>query len=176
MEDLKNHIRTLPDYPKPGIMFRDVTTLMGNPVAFEQAVDEMTVPWRESRIDLVVGLEARGFIFGAAMALGLKAGFVPMRKPGKLPHETRSRSYALEYGHDALHMHVDAVEKGARVLIVDDLIATGGTAMAAFGLLQEAEANIIGASFLVDLPDLGGMALLKAENVQVEALLAFEGH
>lgn len=176
MEDLKNHIRTLPDYPKPGIMFRDVTTLMGNPVAFEQAVDEMTVPWRESRIDLVVGLEARGFIFGAAMALGLKAGFVPMRKPGKLPYKTRSRSYALEYGHDALHMHVDAVEKGARVLIVDDLIATGGTAMAAFGLLQEAEANIVGASFLVDLPDLGGMALLKAENVQVEALLAFEGH
>ena len=160
MEDLKNHIRTLPDYPKPGIMFRDVTTLMGNPVAFEQAVDEMTVPWRESRIDLVVGLEARGFIFGAAMALGLKAGFVPMRKPGKLPHETRSRSYALEYGHDALHMHVDAVEKGARVLIVDDLIATGGTAMAAFGLLQEAEANIVGASSLVDLPDLGGTCLL----------------
>ncbi len=176
MEDLKNHIRTLPDYPKPGIMFRDVSTLMGNPGAFEQAVDEMTAPWCESRIDLVAGIEARGFIFGAAMALGLKAGFVPMRKPGKLPFKTLSKTYELEYGQDALHMHVDAVKKGTRVLIVDDLIATGGTAMAAVGLLREVEAKIVGASFLVDLSDLGGVALLKAENVQVKTLLAFEGH
>lgn len=176
MEDLKRHIRTLPDYPKAGIMFRDVTTLMGNALALEQAIDEMTEPWRENGIDLVVGIEARGFVFGAAMALGLKAGFVPLRKPGKLPFKTYSQTYALEYGHDALHMHVDAVQKGARVLIVDDLIATGGTAMAALKLLKDVQADIIGASFLVDLPDLGGTALLKAENVQVEALLAFEGH
>lgn len=176
MIDLKAHIRTLPDYPKPGIMFRDVTTLMGDPLAFEQAVDEMTAPWRESQIALVAGIEARGFIFGAAIALGLKAGFVPLRKPGKLPYKTLSQTYDLEYGSDALHLHVGAVPEGARVLIVDDLIATGGTAMASLSLLKEAGAEIVGASFLVDLPDLGGSAQLKAQNMQVEALLTFEGH
>lgn len=176
MIDLKDHIRTLPDYPKPGIMFRDVTTLMCNQLAFEQAVDEMAEPWRETKIDLIVGIEARGFIFGGALAVALKAGFVPLRKPGKLPCETISRSYELEYGTDALHMHVDAVPSGARVLIVDDLIATGGTAMAGLELLGEAKAEIVGASFLVDLPDLGGVARLKAQNVQVEALLSYEGH
>jgi len=176
MIDLKDHIRTLPDYPKPGIMFRDVTTLMGNTLAFEQAVDELAAPWRETKIDLVAGIEARGFIFGGALAVALKAGFVPLRKPGKLPYKTLSRTYDLEYGTDTLHMHVDAVQTGAKVLIVDDLIATGGTAMAGLELLREAGAEIVGASFLVDLPDLGGAARLKAQNVQVEALLSYEGH
>lgn len=176
MIDLKDHIRTIPDYPKPGILFRDVTTLMGHASAFEQAVDEMAAPWRETQIDAVAGIEARGFIFGSALALALKAGFVPLRKPGKLPFETISQTYELEYGTDALHMHVDGVARGERVLIVDDLIATGGTAVAALDLLEEAGAEIIGAAFLVDLPDLGGAARLKARNVQVKTLLTFEGH
>lgn len=174
--NLKDYIRTLPDYPKPGIMFRDVTTLMGDRRAFEQAIDEMAEPWREKNIDLVAGIEARGFILGGALALGLKAGFVPLRKPGKLPFKTISRTYALEYGSDALHMHIDAVPKGARVLIVDDLIATGGTALASLELLKEAGGQIVGAGFLVDLPDLGGARRLKAQNVQVEALLSYAGH
>jgi len=173
---LKDHIRTIPDYPKPGIMFRDVTTLMGDKLAFEQSIDELAEPWREAQIDIVVGIEARGFILGGALAIALKAGFVPVRKPGKLPGATLSRDYQLEYGSDTLHMHVDAVKAGARVLIVDDLIATGGTAQAALGLLEDVDAKIMGAAFLVDLPDLGGSARLKAQNVHVEALLSFQGH
>ena len=157
-------------------MFRDVTTLMGDPIAFELAVDEMAEPWREAQIDLVVAIEARGFILGGALAVALNAGFVPLRKPGKLPFQTVSCAYELEYGTDALHMHVDAVSAGARVLLVDDLIATGGTAQAALNLLEGAKAKIIGAAFLIDLPDLGGMTRLKAKNVQVEALLSFAGH
>lgn len=174
--DLKHAIRTIPDYPRPGILFRDVTTLLSNKLALEQAVDEMAAPWREARIEQVVGIEARGFILGGAISVALKAGFVPVRKPGKLPSETISRTYDLEYGTDTLHMHVDAVEAGARVLIVDDLIATGGTASAAAQLLTDAEANIVGASFMVDLPDLGGAERLRAQNLQVETLLSFEGH
>jgi len=176
MTQLTDHIRTIPDYPKPGIMFRDVTTLMGHRDAFEQAVDEMAAPWRDLHIDLVAGIEARGFILGGALAIGLKAGFVPLRKPGKLPYKTISRTYELEYGTDALHMHVDAVPKGAKVLIVDDLIATGGTVMAGIELLREAGAEIVGAGFLVDLPDLGGSEHLKAQNVHIETLLSFAGH
>ena len=174
--DLKDAIRTIPDYPKPGIMFRDVTTLMGDKLAFEQAVDEMAAPWRETPIDQVVGIEARGFILGGALAVALKAGFVPLRKPGKLPFQTVSRTYELEYGTDELHMHVDAIQSGMRVLLVDDLIATGGTAEAALGLLRDAGAEIVGASFLVDLPDLGGARRIMAQNVQVEALVSYAGH
>lgn len=174
--DLKTAIRTIPDYPKPGIMFRDVTTLMADKVAFAQAIDEMAEPWRLADIDYVVGIEARGFIFGSALALALDVGFVPLRKPGKLPFETVSEAYELEYGTDTLHMHVDAIEVGQRVLLIDDLIATGGTAMAGVRLLKRAGADIIGAGFLVDLPELGGADLLRAEKVQVEALLSFEGH
>lgn len=173
---LKDYIRTIPDYPKPGIMFRDVTTLMGHRLAFEQAVDEMAAPWRESMVDLVVGIEARGFILGGALAVALKAGFVPLRKPGKLPFETVSCNYDLEYGTDALHMHIDAVGVGQRVLIIDDLIATGGTALAAVHLLSEAEAQIVGAGFMIDLPELGGAAQLRGQNVQVETLISFAGH
>ena len=174
--DLKTAIRTIPDYPKPGIMFRDVTTLMADKGAFAQAIDEMAEPWRLANIDYVVGIEARGFIFGSALALALDVGFVPLRKPGKLPFETVSEAYELEYGTDTLHMHVDAIEVGQRVLLIDDLIATGGTAMAGVRLLKRAGADIIGAGFLVDLPELGGADLLRAEKVQVEALLSFEGH
>lgn len=174
--DLKDTVRTIPDYPKPGILFRDITTLMSDKLAFEQAVDEMAAPWREAQVDLVVGIDARGFILGGALAVALKAGFVPVRKSGKLPGETLSRDYALEYGTDTLHLHVGAVDEGQRVLLVDDLIATGGTADAALGLLREAGANVLGASFLIDLPDLGGAERLKCQNVQVEALIAFDGH
>ena len=174
--DLARTIRTLPDYPKPGILFRDVTTLMSDRFAFEQAIDEMAAPWREARADLVIGIEARGFVLGGALAVALKAGFVPVRKPGKLPFETISEDYDLEYGTDALHMHVDAARPGQRVLIVDDLIATGGTALAAIRLARRSGATVAGASFLVDLPDLGGMARLRRENVTCRALLAFEGH
>lgn len=174
--DLRQTIRTIPDYPKPGILFRDVTTLMADPLALEAAIDEMAAPWRETPIDQVVGIEARGFILGGALALALKAGFVPLRKPGKLPADTVSCDYELEYGVDALHMHVGAVRPRARVLIVDDLIATGGTAGAAVQLLRDAEAHIVGAGFLVDLPDLGGSRALRTQNVQIEALLSFEGH
>lgn len=174
--DLASTIRTIPDYPKPGILFRDVTTLMSDRLAFEQAIDEMAAPWREARIDLVIGIEARGFVLGGALAVALKAGFVPVRKPGKLPFETISEDYALEYGTDALHMHVDAARPGQRVLIVDDLIATGGTALAAVRLARRSGAAIAGATFLVDLPELGGMARLRSENVSCMALVAFDGH
>jgi adenine phosphoribosyltransferase len=174
--DLKTAIRTIPDYPKPGILFRDVTTLFGDAAAFEQAVGEMAAPWHGKGIDLVAGIEARGFILGGALAPLLKAGFVPLRKPGKLPFETLNEDYKLEYGTDTLHMHVDAIGSGQRVLLVDDLIATGGTALAGFRLLRRGGADIAGAGFLVDLPDLGGADLLRAEKMQVEALLSFEGH
>ncbi|MEO0882126.1 MAG: adenine phosphoribosyltransferase [Pseudomonadota bacterium] len=176
MIDLAETIRTIPDYPKPGILFRDVTTLMGDRMAFEKAVDEMAAPWRETMIDQVIGIEARGFVLGGALAVALKAGFTPVRKPGKLPFDTISEDYELEYGTDALHMHVDAIARGVRVLIVDDLIATGGTALAAARLARRADADIVGASFLVDLPDLGGAERLRNENITVNALLAFEGH
>ncbi|MEL7127981.1 MAG: adenine phosphoribosyltransferase [Pseudomonadota bacterium] len=174
--DLAATIRTIPDYPKPGILFRDVTTLMGDKLAFEQAVDELAYPWREAGISQVLGIEARGFILGGAMAVALKAGFVPLRKPGKLPHKTMSEAYDLEYGTDALHLHEGAVSPNDRVLIVDDLIATGGTAGAALCLARRAGARIVGASFLIDLPDLGGSHQLRAENVQVHTLLSFDGH
>lgn len=176
MIHLADTIRTIPDYPKPGIMFRDVTTLMSHRDAFEKAIDEMAAPWRETMIDQVIGIEARGFVLGGALAVALKAGFVPVRKPGKLPCETICEDYALEYGTDALHMHVGALEEGSRVLIVDDLIATGGTALAALRLMRRAGATIMGAAFLIDLPDLGGSAHMRAENVQVETLLSFDGH
>src|ERR1700685_3930465 len=129
--DLKATVRTIPDYPKPGIMFRDITTLLGNARAFRRAIDELVHPWAGTKIDKVAGIEARGFILGGAVAHQLSAGFVPLRKKGKLPHHTRAVEYALEYGSDAMEMHLDAVTPGERVMLVDDLIATGGTALAA---------------------------------------------
>lgn len=174
--DLKSAIRTIPDYPKPGIMFRDVSTLMGNRDAFAEAIRAMCAPFETAGIDKVAGIDARGFILGGAMAMRLGAGFLPLRKPGKLPFDTHSETYDLEYGTDELHMHVDGVHRGERVLLVDDLIATGGTAEAGLKLLRRGGAEIVAASFLVDLPDLGGADRLRAHGIDVHALMAFEGH
>ena len=173
--DLKSVIRTIPDYPKPGIMFRDVTTLFGHPQAFRRAVDELVQPFAGSKIDKVAGIEARGFILGGAAAHQLSAGFVPLRKKGKLPWKTVSQEYQLEYGVDELEMHVDAVAPGETVLVVDDLIATGGTAEAAIKLLRDGGAQVSAACFVIDLPDLGGAQRIRDMNVDVRSLMAFEG-
>ena len=174
--NLREAIRTIPDYPKPGIQFRDITTLLANARAFREAVDRLVQPFAGLKLDKVAGIEARGFILGGAVAHQLSAGFVPLRKKGKLPHRTRAVDYALEYGSDTIEMHLDAIEAGERVVLVDDLIATGGTALAAIDLLSQAGAEIIAAAFVVDLPDLGGAARLRAAGVTVSTLVAFEGH
>jgi adenine phosphoribosyltransferase len=174
--ELADAIRSIPDYPKPGIIFRDITTLLSNPTAYSKAVELLTAPLRDLKIDKIVGLEARGFIFGGAVAQQLGIGFVPVRKKGKLPREVVSISYALEYGEDVMEMHVDAVEKGERVVVIDDLIATGGTAEAAIKLLQQQGAEVVGASFVIDLPDLGGKEKLVALGAEVRTLVEFAGH
>lgn len=175
--DLRPLIRTIPDHPKPGIQFRDVTTLIADPAGFAASVQGLAAPHRNvaDGPTLVAGIEARGFIFGAALALELDLGFLPLRKPGKLPGETIGRDYALEYGEDRIEMHVDAFEQGARILLVDDLIATGGTAEAAVLLLREAGALVVECAFVVDLPDLGGAARLEKLGCSVRSLCAFEG-
>jgi len=173
---LKACIRTIPDYPKAGIMFRDITTLLGDARAFRRAVDEMIQPFAGQKIDKVAGIEARGFILGGAIAHQLSTGFVPLRKKGKLPHTTVGVDYALEYGFDTIEMHLDAVSPGERVLLIDDLIATGGTAIAAVELLRQGGAEVVAASFVVDLPDLGGADRLRALGLPASALVAFEGH
>lgn len=175
-EELFGAIRTIPDYPKPGILFRDITTLLGAPRAFRRAVDELVHPYAGERISKVAGIEARGFILGGAMAHQLSAGFVPIRKKGKLPHETVRIAYSLEYGVDEMEMHKDAFKPGESVILVDDLIATGGTAEAACKLLQRMGANIIAACFVIDLPDLGGRAKVEALGVPVRTLIAYPGH
>ena len=174
--DLAAVIRTIPDHPKPGIMFRDITTLLGDARAFRRTVDELVQPFAGMKIDKVAGIEARGFILGGAVAHQLSTGFVPLRKKGKLPHQTRAVEYALEYGSDSMEMHLDAVTAGEKVMLVDDLIATGGTALAAVQLLKEAGAEIVAAAFVIDLPELGGAAKLRAAGVPVSTLVAFEGH
>ena len=156
MEHLKKLIRHVPDFPKKGILFYDITTLLRDPGGLREALDGLTTPFREKAIDLVVGIESRGFILGAAMAEKLGAGFVPIRKPGKLPSATITQSYELEYGSDTLEIHQDAVKEGQRVLIVDDLLATGGTACAANDLVRKAGGNVIGMAFLVELEFLKG--------------------
>jgi adenine phosphoribosyltransferase len=175
-QDLKAAIRTIPDYPKPGVMFRDITTLLGDARAFRRAVDELVQPWAGSKVDKVAGIEARGFILGGAVAHQLSAGFVPIRKKGKLPHQTVRMAYLLEYGTDEMEMHVDAVTAGQRVILVDDLIATGGTAEGAVKLLRNIGADIVAACFIIDLPELGGADKLRALGVPVRTLIAFEGH
>ncbi len=175
-QDLRAAIRTIPDYPKPGIMFRDITTLLGNPRAFRRAVDELVQPWAGTKMDKVAGMEARGFILGGAVAHQLSAGFVPIRKKGKLPHTTVSIAYSLEYGIDEMEMHTDAVVKGERVILVDDLIATGGTAEGAVKLLQKMGAEVVAACFVIDLPELGGAKKIEALGVPVRTLVKFEGH
>ena len=174
--DLKTAIRTIPDYPKPGIMFRDITTLLGDARAFRRAVDEMVQPFAGQKIDKVAGIEARGFILGGAVAHQLSVGFIPLRKKGKLPHKTVSVEYALEYGVDTIEMHLDACQAGEKVMLIDDLIATGGTALAAIKLLQNAGAEVIAAGFVIDLPELGGADKLRAAGIPVSSLIAFEGH
>lgn len=174
--NLAQAIRTIPDYPKRGIMFRDITTLLGDPAAFRHAVDALTDPFRGAGITKVAGIEARGFILGGAIAHQLQAGFVPLRKRGKLPGETYAVEYALEYGVDAMEIHRDAVMDGEKTMLIDDLIATGGTAVAAVELLRRAGAQVIAAGFVIDLPDLGGADKVRALDVPVSSLVAFPGH
>ncbi len=176
LETLERSIRTIPDYPKPGILFRDITTLLGDARAFRRAVDELVHPYSGTGIRKVAGVEARGFILGGAMAHQLSCGFVPIRKKGKLPHETVQIAYSLEYGVDEMEMHRDAVAEGEKVLLVDDLIATGGTAEGAVKLLQQMGAEVVAACFVIDLPDLGGRSKIEALNVPVRTLIEYEGH
>jgi adenine phosphoribosyltransferase len=175
LREIRDAIRTIPDYPRPGVMFRDITTLLGNAHAFHQVVEELTRPWRGAQIDRVAGIEARGFILGGAIAHQLSAGFVPIRKKGKLPHTTVRVAYSLEYGLDEMEMHRDAVAPGERIILVDDLIATGGTAQAAVQLLRSLGAQILAACFIIDLPDLGGSTRLAALEVPVRTLVSFRG-
>jgi len=174
--DLSAAIRSIPDYPKPGIIFRDITTLLGNARAFRRAVDELVQPWAGSKIDKVAGIEARGFILGGAVAHQVSAGFVPIRKKGKLPFKRVTIGYSLEYGIDEMEMHEDAVVKGERVILVDDLVATGGTAEAAVKLLKQIGADVLAACFIIDLPDLGGAEKIRKLDVPVRTLISFAGH
>ena len=174
--DIKALIRTIPDYPRSGILFRDITTLISSPVGLRAAVDGLVLPFLEARIDKVVGIEARGFILGGAVAHELGRGFVPIRKKGKLPWRTIGQDYSLEYGIDTIEIHADAISEGDRVLLVDDLIATGGTAEAAIELIRRSGGVLAAAAFVIDLPDLGGAKRLIARDVEVHTLVSFEGH
>ncbi|EJL57261.1 adenine phosphoribosyltransferase [Rhizobium sp. CF122] len=176
ISELAASIRSIPDYPKPGIIFRDITTLLGNPRAFRRAVDELVQPYAGLKIDKIAGTEARGFILGGAVAHQLSAGFVPIRKKGKLPRDTVRVAYSLEYGVDEMEMHRDAVQPGEKVILVDDLIATGGTAVAATQLLRQMGAEVVSACFVIDLPDLGGRKKLEELGVDVRTLVEFAGH
>jgi adenine phosphoribosyltransferase len=167
MDALKQKIRSIPDFPKPGILFYDVTTLLRDPDGFREAIDAMCAPYQKGSIDQIVGIESRGFILGAAMADRLGAGFVPVRKLGKLPGKTVKVSYSLEYGTDSLEMHEDAITAGQRVLIVDDLLATGGTAEAVRKLVKKLDGNVVGLAFLVELDFLPGRKKLEGENLHV---------
>ena len=173
LDFLRQSIRTIADYPKPGIQFRDITTLLRDAKAFALTVDALIEPWRDQKVDKVAGIEARGFILGGAVAHGLKCGFVPIRKRGKLPHETVRVAYSLEYGVDEMEMHTDAIRASERVLLIDDLIATGGTATGAASLLQSAGAQVCAACFVIDLPGLGGAARLRTAGISVQSLLTF---
>jgi len=174
--ELSAAIRSIPDYPKPGIIFRDITTLLGDARAFRRAVDELVQPYVGLKVDKIAGMEARGFILGGAVAHQLSAGFVPIRKKGKLPHETVRIAYSLEYGVDEMEIHMDAVKPGEKVILVDDLIATGGTAVGAVQLLRQIGADVVSACFVIDLPELGGRKKLEALGVEVRTLVEFEGH
>ena len=173
---LKESVRSIPDYPKPGIIFRDITTLLSDPRAFRRAVDALVHPYAGGQIHQVAGIEARGFILGGAIAHQLSCGFVPIRKKGKLPHKRVSIAYSLEYGLDEIEVHEDAVVSGERVILVDDLIATGGTAEGAVKLLRQLGAEVLAACFVIDLPELGGADKLRKLDVPVRTLISFEGH
>ncbi|NWG45008.1 MAG: adenine phosphoribosyltransferase [Alphaproteobacteria bacterium] len=176
MKKIEDYIRTIPDYPKPGILFRDITTLLGDARGFVAAVNGLVQHHVGARFDHVAGIEARGFILGGAVAHELKAGFIPVRKKGKLPWQVIGQEYQLEYGTDCIEIHKDAVKPGDKVLLVDDLIATGGTAEAAIKLIERAGGQVLACSFVIDLPDLGGRARLEAMGKPVLSLCAFEGH
>jgi len=171
MTDLAGKIRAVPDFPVPGILFRDITPLLRDPAALKAAIEGMVEPWRGVKVDLVAAMEARGFMFGGAMAMLLGAGFVPVRKEGKLPRKTVSIGYVLEYRDDVLHVHADAVEPGQRVLVVDDVIATGGTAGAVVKLIEQLGGEVVGAQFLVELSELSGRDLLK--DYPVHSLITY---
>ncbi|WP_306113558.1 MULTISPECIES: adenine phosphoribosyltransferase [unclassified Roseovarius] len=175
VKSVKDYIRTIVDFPHEGIMFRDVTTLFADPRGFRMAIDQMLHPYAGMQIDKVVGLEARGFILGGAIAHQLSKGFVPIRKKGKLPGQTISQGYQLEYGEAVVEVHDDAIDAGEKILLVDDLLATGGTAEAGIKLIERLGGEIIGCAFVVDLPDLGGRGRLEALGMDVHALCAFEG-
>jgi adenine phosphoribosyltransferase len=173
--DIRRYIRTIPDYPKPGILFRDITTLLADLHGFRAAVDELAWPFLRGNVDYVAGIEARGFILGGAVAHELGRGFVPLRKKGKLPAKVIGQDYKLEYGVDTIEIHADAIKAGDRVLLIDDLIATGGTAYAAIELIHKSGGEVVAAAFVIDLPDLGGSARLKDKGVKVHTLVEFEG-
>ncbi|WP_151720774.1 adenine phosphoribosyltransferase [Gemmobacter serpentinus] len=172
---IKDYIRTIVDFPHEGILFRDVTTLFADPRGFRMAIDQLLTPYAGTRIDKVVGLEARGFILGGAVAHQLSTGFVPIRKKGKLPGQTISQAYSLEYGEAVVEVHDDAISPGEKVLLVDDLLATGGTAEAGIRLVERMGGEIIGCAFVIDLPDLGGRARLEKMGMKLHTLCAFEG-
>ncbi|MFC3086175.1 adenine phosphoribosyltransferase [Tabrizicola soli] len=172
---VKDYIRTIPGFPHEGILFRDVTTLFADPQGFRLCIDQLVAPHRARRIDRVAGLEARGFILGGAVAYRLATGFVPIRKKGKLPGRTIAQPYKLEYGEAVIEIHDDALQPGEKVLLVDDLLATGGTAEAGIRLIERLGAEVVGCAFIVDLPDLGGRRRLEAMGLEVHALCAFEG-
>ena len=174
--DLTKYIRAVPDFPETGIMFRDVTTLFAEPQAFRAMIEQFNQKFNDVDIDCIGGIDARGFIIGAALAFTRDIGFVPIRKKGKLPYDTISEDYALEYGTATLELHTDAVSPSSKVLIVDDLIATGGTAIAALNLFRRLNANVVGCAFLVDLPGLGGADKLRSLDVSVTSLCAFGGY
>lgn len=174
--DLKALVRSIPDYPKPGIIFRDITSLIEDSAGFRESVERLAAVHRDKGITKVAGIEARGFIFGAGVAIALGVGFVPVRKAGKLPGETIGQNYALEYGVDTIEIHANAVDENDNVLLIDDLIATGGTAVAAVSLLRRTGAKVEHTGFVIDLPEIGGAEKLRALGVTVEALIEFEGH
>ncbi|MHA1164084.1 MAG: adenine phosphoribosyltransferase [Alphaproteobacteria bacterium] len=173
--DIRALVRTIPDYPKPGIMFRDITTLLGDAKGLTACVQQLAAPYMDSHVEAVAGIEARGFILGGAIADRLGCGFVPIRKKGKLPAKAIGQDYELEYGVDVIEIHEDCITVGERVLLVDDLIATGGTAEAAVKLLRKLDADIVAAAFVIDLPDLKGRKRVEALGVECHTLIEFEG-
>ena len=174
--NLKKYIRTVPDFPKKGVMFRDVMTLFSNSEAFAETIDQLVDCWSDKNVDTIAGIDARGFIIGGALAYKMKVPFVALRKKGKLPFDTISESYDLEYGMETLELQIDAVEQGASVLVVDDLIATGGTAIAGIKLLKSIGAKVVGCGLIIDLPDLGGARKIQDLGLETRSLMTFEGH
>jgi adenine phosphoribosyltransferase len=172
---VKSRIRTIPHFPKPGIQFRDITTLLKDPVGFRITIDDLVSRYSGQQIDKIAAIESRGFIIGAPLAFALGVGFVPIRKPGKLPAEKIGHDYQLEYGSDRVELHIDAIAKDERVLLVDDLLATGGTALAAATLIEKAGGKVVECCFVIDLPDIGGRQRLEQAGHPVHALCAFEG-